>query len=370
MHVSIGWVDLFSDFCDPGYEHRENISSGSRAAAAGGFTDVLVVPNTNPVLSSKTEIEYLKQKSSGLPVSIHPIGSVTRDAKGKDLAEMYDMFNSGAVAFSDGNKAIQHSGVMLKALQYVQAIDSTIIQVPNDVSIAAHGLMHEGIISTRLGLPGKPAISEELMIARDIELLKYTKSKLHITGISTRKGIEMVASAKSEGLNISCSVTPYHLNFCDEDLEKYDTNLKVNPPLRRREDMLSLREAMNDGLIDCIASHHTPLHWDDKTCEFEYAKNGMIGLESLFGSVNSISTSLERLINQLTKAPRSIIGLPLPEIKEGSDACLTLFNPELSYSFDETMIHSKSKNSPFIGKELKGKVYGIINNHQTIISNR
>ena len=368
LHVSLGWADIFSNFCDPGYEQRETLSSGALAAATGGFTDVLIIPNTQPVLSTKSQIEYIKQQSKDLAVNIHPIGAVTKNAEGKDLAEMYDMNNSGAIAFSDGNKPLQHAGVMLKALQYVLAINATVIQVPGDQSIAAHGLMHEGIMSTRLGLPGKPSISEELMIARDIELLKYTGSRLHITGISTRRGIDMVTEAKAAGLNISCSVTPYHLNFCDEDLEGYDTNLKVSPPLRTREDMIALREAFNQGFIDCIASHHTPLHWDDKTCEFEYAKNGMIGLESLFGAVNGITNSLDNLISRLTIEPRKIAGLSNPELKEGSPACLTLFNPDKKYIFEASDIRSKSKNTAFIGKELQGQVIGIINKNQIIIN--
>ena len=248
------------------------------------------------------------------------------------------------------------------------AIDAAIIQLPDDKSISAHGLMNEGIASTRLGLPGKPAIAEELMIARDIELLKYTKSRLHITGVSTKKGIELIAVAKQQGVNISCSVTPYHGWFCDEDLADYDTNLKVNPPLRTRADMMAIRKAVQDGTVDCIASHHMPQHWDDKTCEFEYAKNGMIGLQTLFGTVNNFENDLQKLISQLTIAPRNIFGLTIPEIKEGTKACLTLFNPSQEYIFEEKMILSKSHNSPFIGKKLKGKVIGVINKNKTVLN--
>ena len=368
LHVSIGWMDLFAHFSDPGYEFRETLESGARAAAAGGFTDVLVVPNTNPVVASKTQIEYIIQKAAPLAVSIHPLGAVTKNAEGRELAEMYDMYASGAVAFSDGLQPVQQPGVMLKALQYVLARESTIIQLPDDRSIAAHGLMNEGIASTRLGLPGKPAIAEELMIARDIELLKYTGSRLHITGISTRRGLEMVAKAKTDGLNITCSVTPYHSYFCDEDLAGYDTNLKVNPPLRTADDRDAIREAMNNGTADCIASHHVPLHWDDKTCEFEYAKSGMTGLESLFGVVNQYVTSLDTLINMLTIHPRMIVNLPIPEIKEGSMACLSLFDPAIPYTFDATMIRSTAKNNAFTGKPLRGKVIGILNKNHLVIN--
>ncbi len=367
LHVSIGWMDVFAHFADPGYEHKETLETGSAAAAAGGFTDVMLLPNTNPVISSRSQVEYILQKSAGLPVNIYPIATVTKKAEGAALAEMYDMHASGAIAFSDGTEAIQTTGVLLKALQYVLAIDSTIIQLPDDRSIAAHGLMNEGITSTQLGLPGKPAIAEELMIARDIELLKYCNSKLHITGVSTKKGIELIITAKKTGLNITCSVTPYHCWFCDEDLASYDTNLKVNPPLRTRADMMAIREAVLNGTVDCIASHHIPQHWDDKTCEFEYAKNGMTGLETLYGVINSFVKDTGRLIEQLTINPRKIYKLPVPEIKEGAAACLTLFDPEETYIFEQQMIKSKSANTAFIGKQLKGKVIGIINRNKIIL---
>lgn len=364
LHCSIGWMDVFAHFNDPGYEHNETILTGAAAAAAGGFTDVMLVPNTNPVVHSKSQVEYIAQKSANLGVNIHPIGAITKNAEGKELAEMYDMYNSGAISFSDGNRAVQSPGILLKALQYVLRLNIPLIQLPSDSSISAHGLMNEGIHSTRLGLPGIPAIAEELMIARDLGLLRYTGSKLHFTGVSTAKGLALIAAAKEEGLQVSCSVTPYHGWFCDEDLAAYDTNLKVSPPLRSHSDMLAVREAISNGTADCIASHHFPQHRDDKVCEFEYAKNGMIGLESLFGAVNSAVTDIGRLINQLTIAPRRIFSLPVPEIREGGVACLTLFDPAASYTFTADMIRSASTNSAFTGSKLKGKVIGIINNNK------
>ncbi len=364
LSLSIGWMDIFSSFCDPGFEFRETIETGAAAAAAGGFTDVMVMPNTNPAVHNKSLVEYVIQRSSSLPVNIHPLGAVTKNTEGKELAEMYDMRQSGATAFTDGINPVQSPGILLKALQYVKAFDGMIIQLPDDKSIGAQGLMNEGIVSTQLGLPGKPAIAEELMIARDIELVKYTGSKIHFTGVSTAKGLELIAKAKAEGLPVTCSVTPYHGYFCDEDLTTYDTNLKVNPPLRSKEDMLAVRKALADGTVDCIASHHIPQDWDNKVCEFEYAKNGMIGLESLFGVFWGLGIGnweLGNLIELLSVAPRKIFGIAVPEIKEGEKACLTLFNAEEEYVFDETMTRSKSKNSAFFGKKLKGKVKGIIN---------
>ncbi len=235
LHVSPGWVDVFAHFCDPGFEFKETLQTGAAAAAAGGYTHVLVLPNTNPAVHSKTQVEYIKEKSRMLPVNIHPIGAATKNAEGKELAEMYDMYTSGAVAFGDGKSPVQSSGVMLKALQYVKAFDGILVQVPDDKSIGTHGLMNEGIVSTRLGLPGKPSIAEEMMVARDIELAGYAGSKLHFTGISSARSLQHLQEARQKGLQVTCSVTPYHLYFCDEDLMEYDTNLKVNPPLRTAE---------------------------------------------------------------------------------------------------------------------------------------
>lgn len=371
LHVSIGWMDIYSQFCDPGFEYRETMETGAKAAAAGGFTDVLVLPNTNPVIHTKSQVEYIIQKSNNQGVNIYPLGAVTKNAAGAELAEMYDMHQSGAVAFTDGTNSIQSPGLLLKALQYVLAFDGTILQVADDKTINPQGLMNEGIISTQLGLPGKPAIAEEVMIARDIELVKYTGSKMHFTGVSTKKGIEMIAKAKADGLQVSFSVTPYHAVFCDEDLKGYDTNLKVNPPLRTREDLEAVRLSILNGDADAIASHHIPQNYDAKVCEFEYAKYGMIGLETLFGVLGkqlptNLSNSnnpwtIEKLITLLSEAPRKIFNLSLPEIKEGATATLTLFNPATEFIFDETMIASKSKNTPFIGTLLKGKVIGIVN---------
>ncbi len=378
LHVSIGWMDIYSQFCDPGYEYRETLETGAAAAAAGGFTDVLVLPNTNPIIHTKSQVEYVIQKSKNKPVNIYPLGAVSKNAAGAELAEMYDMQQSGAVAFSDGTNSIQSPGLLLKALQYVLAFDGTILQVADDKSINPQGLINEGIVSTQLGLSGKPAIAEELMIARDIELVKYTGSKIHFTGVSTKKGIEMISKAKADGLQVSFSVTPYHAVFCDEDLKSYDTNLKVNPPLRTKEDVEAVKLAIVNGEADAIASHHIPQNYDAKVCEFEYAKYGMIGLETLFGVVgkylpvnssnNTGSWSIEKLITLLSTAPRKLFNLSIPEIKEGAIATLTLFNPSAEFIFEESMIASKSKNTPFIGSPLKGKVIGIVNGNNLYLN--
>ena len=359
LHVSIGWMDIFAHFCEPGLEHRETLQSGSAAAAAGGFTDVMLIPNTNPSISSKSQVAYIRDQDVSLPVTLHPIASVTKNIEGRELSEMYDMREQGAIAFSDGTRPLQDTAIMLKALLYLLPVDCTLIQVPDTTSLSANGLMNEGVASTRLGLPGKPALAEELEILKDIELLRYTGSRLHITGISTAKSIELVKQAKKEGLKLSCSVTPYHMVFSEEDLAGYDTNLKVNPPLRTRTDVEALRKALKDGVIDCIASHHLPLHSDDKDCEFEYAKYGMITLQHVFGILQQFLPA-EKLIELMTIAPRKLFNIPVPVIQEGAKACLTLFNPAETYIFDKSMIRSLSYNSPFIGKEMKGRVFGTI----------
>ena len=362
LTVSPGFVDIFAHFCDPGYEYRETLASGAAAAAAGGYTQVFVLPNTNPVADSKSQVEYIGRQSGNIPVQIHPLGAITKGIEGKDLAEMYDMKNSGAIAFSDGISPVQSPGLFVKALQYIKAFDGVLIQVPVDKSIGAGGLMNEGIISTRLGLPGIPALAEEIMIKRDIDLLRYTGSKLHLTGISTLKSLELVQAAKNEGLQLTCSVTPYHLFFCEEDMHSYDTNLKVNPPLRSRADMLGLRAAVVNGLIDCIATHHLPQDWDNKTCEFEYAKNGMTGLETAFAVVNHVLPELtyDQLVKIFSLNARNIFTLFSTNINKGNSAELTLFTKKQQTRITKSGLRTKSANTPFIEMDLNGKILGII----------
>jgi dihydroorotase len=363
-YVSPGWVDVFADFGDPGYEFRETLESGAAAAAAGGFTDVLIIPNTNPVVHTKGSVEYVVQKSRNLPTRIHPLGAITRNAEGKELSEMYDMRASGAKAFSDGVKPVQSSGLLLKALQYVKAFQGTIIQVPDDTTINPQGLMNEGIVSTRLGLPGKPALSESLLIARDISLAEYAQSNLHFTGISTAESLQLIQEAKTRGVHISCSVTPHHLVFTDEDMQDYDTNLKVNPPLRTARDREALRSGLKDGRIDCIATHHFPHEPDAKILEFEYAKFGMIALQTAFAAMNTAVEGItpSQWAQLFSLNPRKLFGLEEISIREGARACLTFFDTTTTWAMRAGDIRSRSRNSPFIGKELKGKVAGIVNN--------
>ncbi len=359
--ISPGWVDIFSHFQDPGYEYKETLETGAAAASAGGYTQVFSLPNTNPVVHNRSQVEYILQKTKELPLTIHPIGSVTKLCEGKELAEMYDMYAGGAIAFSDGIHSIQSSGIMVKALQYVKAFEGVVIQLPIDRSVGQFGLMHEGIMSTRLGLPGIPAMSEEIMVARDIEFAKYANSKLHFTGITTPKSLEYIKRAKDNGLKITCSVTPYHLFFCDEDLHNYDTNLKVNPPVRSRNNMMELRQAVQDGLVDCIAAHHLPQDWDSKTCEFEHATNGMIGLQTAFAAVQTVLPEMNttQITALFSLNAREIFNLPSASINEGNIAEITIFNTDKESEFAKDSILSRSYNSAFINKTLKGKVIGV-----------
>jgi len=368
LHVSQGWLDVFSNFCDPGFEFKETLETGSDAAAAGGYTDVMILPNTNPIVHNKAGIEYIVQRTRDFVTNIHPIAAITKNTEGKELAEMYDMHQSGAVAFSDGTCPIQSSGLLLKALQYLKAIDKAIIQIPDDKSVNPSGLINEGIISTQLGLPGKPALAEELMIARDIDLMRYTDSKIHFTGISTAKSVELIKQAKKEGLAVSCSVTPYHLYFTDGDVVGYDTNLKVNPPLRSIEDQQALKQALLDGTIDCIATHHLPQDIDHKIVEFEYAHFGMVGLETSFAVIKTCfpGLGLEKTIELLSAKPRMLFDLQTAPINNDAQACLTLFLPEEKWTVNQ--LHSKSKNSPFLGKVLTGKPVGIINKDKLFLN--
>ncbi len=365
LWVSPGWVDVFADYREPGFEYKETIATGLTAAAAGGFTRVLITPNTQPVLDQKSAVQYVLQRARGHVTTLHPLGAVSRQTEGKELAEMLDMHHFGAIAFTDGWKPVQQASLMLKALEYVKAFDGTIVQLPAEMPLSSGGLMHEGIVSTRLGIPGIPDLAETLMIHRDLELLRYTGSKIHFTGISATGSVAMIRAAKAEGLQVTCSVTPYHLALTDEALTSYSSLYKVMPPLRTEADRQALIEGLKDGTIDCITSHHRPQEWDAKAKEFEYASDGM--------NIQQIAWALtwdavrdhiipERLLDAIAIAPRRIFGLGKNTLEQGAHAEMTIFTPAGTTVLQPENNHSLSRNNPFEGKALNGKVIATIHN--------
>jgi len=363
LSVSPGWLDIGVYAADPGYEHREDLSSAAAAAAAGGFTALACFPNTDPALHTKSEILYVKNKSAGLPVHCYPIGAVSQDCAGKDLAELFDMHAAGAVAFSDGKRAVQDAGLLLRALQYAKAFNGLVINVPHHNTIAAGGQMHEGVMSTSLGLKGLPALAEELMVQRDLSLLEYSGGRLHIHLISTVKSVEMIRAAKNAGLPVTCSVSVANLCFNDEKLIDFDSNWKVVPPLRSQSDSRALLEGITDGTIDFICSNHTPWHEEAKNLEFTYADFGMIGLETVFALCRTFlnkTLTVEKLVEKMSLAPRQILGLPTPKIAVGERAELSVFDPNAEWALEGKAIRSKSRNTPLIGQTFKGKVLGIV----------
>ena len=358
--LSPGWIDMFVTGNDPGFEFKDDLTTTSKSAAKGGFTHVFLTPNTQPVVQNKSSVQYVSDKKTDYPVQLHPIGAITKNTEGKELTEMVEMKLAGAVAFGDGKKSVQSAGLLIKALQYVKAFDGIVIQIPDDQSVAPHGLMNEGVISTQVGLPGKPALAEEIMVARDIELARYTNSKLHITGITLAKSVEMIKKAKSEGLNITCSTTMHHLVFTENELLKgYNTNFKLNPPLRSENDRLALVEGVKNGTIDCISSHHTPQNKDAKVCEFEYAGYGVIGLQAAFGVLNGVGLSIDQILDAICYKPKQIFQLE-SKIEVGAKADLTLFDLTTSYLLTKETLASKSENSPYLGQTLTGKVIATI----------
>ncbi len=362
--ISLGWVDVFADFCDPGHEHKETLASGLETAAAGGYTDVFLIPNTQPAISAKSAVEYIKNKDQ--LVNLHPIGAVSKNLEGKDLAEMYDMKLAGAIAFSDGRKTIQNSGLLLKAMQYVKTFNGTVIELPEDREISKNGLMNEGEISTQIGVQGKASLAEDIHTYRNIEILRYTDSTLHLSGISTKKSIDLIRQAKKQKLRISCSVTPYHLLYNDQQLQQYNSLYKVNPPLRTEDDRKALIKAVEDGTVDCIASHHSPQHWDDKQVEFAYAENGMITLQTMLPMLLQISDqiSVDKWVSLLSDRPRALFGLQQHTLETGASACLTVFSSSEKWVLNEKSNKSLSQNTPLFGQSLNGKILCVINNQQ------
>ena len=373
--ISPGWMDMHVHLREPGYEHKETIETGCRAAAFGGFTEVACMPNTNPPIHTRDVVEYIRKKAEPLAVNVHPIGCVSKDRKGESIAEMADMQDGGAVAFSDDGDPVYNSELMRVALDYSSMLGVPIINHEEDLKLSRPGHMHEGKVSTRLGLDGTPGIAEEVMIARDILLAEFTGGHVHVAHISTANAVEQVRRAKADGIHITTEVCTHHFDLTDEEIERqnFDTNYKMHPPLRTQEDVDAMIEGLADGTIDAICTDHAPHAIEEKEVEFIYAPNGIIGLETAWGvtAKRLLKTGKMNLRDVLTKFidnPRNILNLDIPEIEEGADANLTLFNIDQEWTFEKRHIKSKSKNSPYIGSQMVGRAEAIYNNGQFIVN--
>lgn len=366
LHVSQGWFDSSVSLGEPGFEDRETIANGLNVAAKSGFTGIALQPNSFPIIDNQSQIHFVKQKAANSATDLFPIGALTKNSEGKDLAELFDMKNAGAVAFGDYGKSLSNANLLKIGLQYVQDFDGLVIAFSQDENIKGHGVANEGIVSTRLGLKGIPNLAEELIVARNLFLLEYTGGKLHIPTISTAKSVELIKEAKAKGLNVTCSVSVHHLVLTDEKLEEFDTRYKVAPPLRNEVDRQALLKGILDNTIDCITSDHNPMDIEHKKMEFDLAKNGTIGLESTFGSLLTV-LPLEKIIEKLTSA-KTIFGIENQPIEENSKANLSFFTTHNDWTFRKENILSKSKNSAFLGQKMKGKAIGIYNNQKLVLS--
>lgn len=359
-----GMVDVHVHFRDPGQEYKEDILTGMRAAAHGGFTGVVPMANTKPVIDTGAMIDYLLEKAAWEPgrTRIYPLGACTKGLAGTELAEMGDMVAAGAVAFSDDGHGIQDGGMMRQALDYAKMFGVPVLSHCQMEDIVGAGVVNEGVVSTRLGLTGWPAAGEEMQIARDIELARLTGCHVHIQHLTTARAVDMVARAKAEGVPVTCEVTPHHLFLNEDDIkaDSYSTNLKMNPPLRTKEDNLALQEALIDGRIDMVATDHAPHATYEKALEFNHAPFGTTGLETALGLLLTElvlpgKMSWQRLVEVTSIAPRELIGVEQVELREGSTADYTIVDPDLAWTVEEDDFCSRSKNSAFLGWELTGR---------------
>jgi dihydroorotase len=367
LRVSVGWFDMRALITDPGKEHKEDLESGSAAAAAGGFTEIMLLPNTEPVTSNKNSISYFQKWNKSAVVSLHPAAVISLGCHGKELSEMIDLHTAGAVAFTDGVEPVWHTDILLKSLQYLQTFDGVLINRPEDKMLTAFGTMHEGVMSTTLGMKGMPELAEEIMIDRDLELLKYAGGKIHFSLISSAGAVDRIRRAKAEGLKVTADVGIHHLLFTDQYLESYDTNFKVNPPFRSETDRQALIEGVKDGTIDVIVTDHQPHDQESKQLEFDLADFGVIGLQTFYPALLKVlGHRTDEFMDRFTSKPRQILGMPIPTIQVGQKANLTIFTPALDWEYNKASNLSKSVASPLINQRLQGKVVAIINNGELI----
>ncbi len=372
-----GLVDMHVHLREPGFEHKETIESGCLSAAHGGFTAVCCMPNTNPAIDDESVVRYIHEKGRTVcdgVVDVFPVAAATKGREGKELSPMAELAHAGAVGFTDDGAPIASAEVMRRALEYSSMYQIPVIQHAEEATMTHGGCMNEGFVATRLGLPGIPHVAEELMIARDIILLRYVpQARYHVAHVSTRGSLDIIRKAKAGRLNITCEVAPHHFTLTDEAVAGYDTNTKMNPPLRTAEDVRAMKEGLKDGTVDVIASDHAPHTIDEKEVEYSQAPFGIVGLETTVGlAISELVAqgflSLYQLVEKLSTNPRKICSLPPIVIEAGARANLSLIDPDVEWAVEKETFHSKSKNSPFHGRKLKGKSIGILNNGRMLLT--
>ncbi len=363
--VSIGWLDIGAQTGEPGYENRETLQSFEQSAISGGYTGVVIMPNTEPCINTKSALQYFKNNKTCKALDYYPTGAASINTKGEELTEYMDLSSAGAVAFTDGTHSINDDGFMMRSLQYAYPTGRAIMNTPISNSMTHDTHLHEGKVSMKLGMKGSPGIAEKLALQRDIELACYTNGKYIAHKLSTKESCKLVKEAKKRKLKVSATVSYNNLLFIDEDLSDFDTNLKVHPPVRLKTDRSALLRAIKDDTIDAIVSDHQPIEEESKKLEFPYASNGAIGLQTCFPAIwNKLqkSISLTKVIEKITIGPRKILNIDIPAFDIGAKANITIFDPSIVWTFEESDIKSKSKNSPFIKKSLQGKILGVYNN--------
>lgn len=361
-YLSPGFMDLNCSVGDPGWETKEEISTATAAAAAGGYTALAVLPHAQPVVDSKAQVEYLINKSKGSMVDVYPVAAISKSLEGKELAELYDMKIAGAVAFSDGTKPIDDDGFMSRALQYADGLDALLMVYPENKSIAGKSQINESKNSVLLGMKGLPGLAEEMHISRDIFLATYHQARVHISTISTAGSVALIKKAKKDGVKISCDVAAHQLVFTEELLHDFDSNYKVKPPLRSVADIKALLAGLKDGTIDAVCSQHRPQEIEQKAVEFEIAAYGIIALQTVLPLLLKAGLTVGQIVEKVAISPRRLLGLPLPVIEEGAEANFAVFNPALEWEYNSTNNESKSSNTPLLNTVLKGKVQLVYNN--------
>ncbi len=365
LFISESWFDFNANFCDPGYEYKENLKSGVHVAINSGFLDVLITPNTNPIIQTKADVSYIQEKSLNNFCKIHPSAAISKNFNGKDLNDIIDLHNSGVKAFTNSYSCKESSEMIMNSLLYLNQIDTLLITKPKDRSFS-DGVVNNGYYSNTVGLKGIPRISESIAVKRDLSILEYVGGKIHFSGISTKESVSIIRDAKTKKLNVTCDVPIHNLILDDSNVVSFDPNYKVDPPLRTKDDIDALIYGLNDGTIDIIASHHEPQDIDTKKCEFEKANFGVISLQTFFSNIVQLSRKipLENLIKTFSTNPKKILGVETYSVVEGSKASFTVFDPDGSWDYNENSNLSKSINSPWLNWSLKGKVKAVIKDNR------